>query len=140
MRRVVRRGGRVAVCENDISLFRLDPQCPVFDSVWQAFQEHQRNLGGDSHIGRRLYRLFRRAGFTNIELSGQTENHWHGSPTFEAWIQNLIGNIESARQGLVQSGLCSSEKINAACAEVTALLQNDEASSQFMWSRAAAVC
>src|SRR5262245_24557491 len=64
MRRVARPGGRVAACENDVTLIRLDPPCPKFDQVWKAFQEHQQNLGGDSQIGRRLYRLFRNAGFS----------------------------------------------------------------------------
>ena len=64
MRRVVRAGGRAAAMENDISLVRLDPPCPAFDEVWTAFAEHQRRLGGDGLIGRRLYRLFREAGFT----------------------------------------------------------------------------
>ena len=65
MRRVARTGARVAACENDISLLRLDPPCPAFERVWQLFQEHQHNLGGNSHIGRSLYRLFRRAGLSH---------------------------------------------------------------------------
>lgn len=139
MRRVTRPGGRVAVCENDISLLRLDPECPIFATVWQAFQQHQRKLGGDSHIGRRLYRLFRKAGFTAIELSVHPEVHWHGSPGFLAWIRNLVGNVESAREGLIKSGFCSEEQIDAAVSELTALLENDKASSQFVWNRAVAV-
>jgi ubiquinone/menaquinone biosynthesis C-methylase UbiE len=86
MRRVTRRGGRVAVCENDISLLRLDPPCPAFEAVWLAFQQHQSNLGGDGLIGRRLYRLFRQAGFAWVELSVQPEVHWHGSAGFVGWI------------------------------------------------------
>jgi ubiquinone/menaquinone biosynthesis C-methylase UbiE len=33
MRRATRPGGRVAACENDISLLRLDPPCPAFEEV-----------------------------------------------------------------------------------------------------------
>jgi hypothetical protein len=51
----------------------------LFEKVWKAFQQHQRDLGGDSQIGRRLYRLFRLAGFTAIELSVQPEVHWAAS-------------------------------------------------------------
>src|SRR5262245_10692178 len=106
MRRVARQGGRVAVCENDISLLRMDPECPAFERVWVAFQRHQHNLGGDSHIGRRLYRLFQKAGLANVELSVQPEVHWHGSAGFSSWIQNILGNLASAEQGLVESGFC----------------------------------
>jgi ubiquinone/menaquinone biosynthesis C-methylase UbiE len=136
MRRVTRPGCRVVVCENDESLLRFDPECPVFEGVWKSFQHYQHNLGGDSQIGRRLYGLFRRAGLSSIELSVQPELHWHGSPGFVPWLTNLIGNVESARRGLVSSGLCSEESIAAGIAEVTALFENDQASSVFVWIRA----
>jgi SAM-dependent methyltransferase len=139
MRRVTRPGGRVAALENDISLVRVDPPCPAFDMVWEAFQRLQRQLGGDAHVGRRLYRLFRDAGLTQIELSVQPEIHWHGSPGFTAWIRNLIGNVESARRGLIQAGLCDTGRIDGAVAELAALLENDRASAPFVWNRAVGV-
>jgi SAM-dependent methyltransferase len=139
MRRVTRQGGRVAVCENDISLLRLDPECPAFEAIWAAFQRHQHTLGGDSHIGRRLYRLFREVGLANVGLSVQPEVHWHGSPGFSGWIQNLIGNVESARRGLIESELCREEQLDAALAELKGLLENNQASSLFVWNRAVAV-
>lgn len=139
MRRVTCFGGRVAACENDISLLRLDPSCPAFEAVWLAFQQHQKNLGGDGLIGRRLYRLFRQAGFTQIELSVQPEVHWHGSAGFFGWMQNLIGNIESARPGLVDSGLCDRGQLAKAIAELTDLSRRSDASSHFMWNRAVAI-
>src|SRR5262245_35175897 len=86
MARVARPGCRVVACENDESLIRWDPTCPNFESVWSAFQQLQKNLGGDSQIGRRLYGLFRSAGLRNIELSVQPEIHWHGSQGFEGWV------------------------------------------------------
>jgi SAM-dependent methyltransferase len=139
MRRVARQGGRVAACENDVTLLRLDPCCPLFEKVWKAFQQRQRDLGGDSQIGRRLYRLFRLAGFTAIELSVQPEVHWYGSVGFNGWIQNIIGNVESARRGLLDAGLCNQAQVDDSIAELTSLAQNDAASSHFVWNRAMAV-
>jgi SAM-dependent methyltransferase len=133
MRRVVRPGGRIAVCENDISLIRFDPPCPAFDRAWELFQRYQSTLGGDGAIGRRLYRLFHGAGLTQIELSVQPEVHWHGSPGFAAWVRNIIGNLESARRGIDETPL------NEAVAELTALAQRKDASSVFVWNRAKAV-
>jgi ubiquinone/menaquinone biosynthesis C-methylase UbiE len=138
MRRVTRTGGRVAVCENDESLIRMDPVCPAFQQVWNAFQNYQSRLGGDSHIGSRLYRLFRSAGFSKIELSVQPEVHWYGKPTLSPWVRNIIGNIESARAGLIDSGMCSRAQIDEAVAELGALLDNTHASSVFVWNRAMA--
>lgn len=139
MRRVTRPGGRVAVMENDISLVRVDPACPAFDEVWAALAEHQRRLGGDALIGRRLYRLLRNAGFELIELSVQPELHSSGSPNFKAWITNLIGNLDSARQGLITSKLCTPSQIAVAEAELRAIAQRNDACATFVWNRAAAV-
>lgn len=139
MRRVARPGGRVAACENDISLLRVDPPCPRFEEVWFAFQHYQTSVGGDGLIGRRLYRLFRSAGFSRIELSVQPEVHWHASAGFQSWIRNIIGNIESARHGLVASGLCDQTQLAKAVAELEALSHNRDSSSHFMWSRAIAI-
>jgi SAM-dependent methyltransferase len=139
MRRVTRAGGRVAVLENDISLFRIDPPCSAFERVWAAFARYQERLGGDALVGRRLFRLFRGAGFTRIELSLQPETHWSGSPGFEPWVRNLVGNIESGRRGLAAEGFCAGEEIEAAIAELAALSRRDDASATFAWNRAAAV-
>jgi len=139
MKRVTRVGGRVAVCENDITLVRLDPPCDAFGRVWNAFAHLQRSLGGDALIGRRLYRLFRDAGLSSIDLSVQPEVHWSGSPRFVPWIRNLIGNVESGRQGLIGSRLCSAGDYDEAIAELTSLLTRTDASAHFMWNRAMGV-
>jgi SAM-dependent methyltransferase len=136
MRRVARAGARVAACENDVSLLRIDPPCSAFEGVWAAFQEYQRRLGGDSQIGRRLYRVFRNAGFIRVELSVQPEVHWHGSPLFAVWIDNIIGNVDSARRGLVESGLCTERAIQDATGELEACRRDADASAWFVWNRA----
>jgi SAM-dependent methyltransferase len=132
MRRVVRPGGTVAVCENDVSLIRFDPPCPAFERAWDSFVRYQASLGGDGAIGRRLYRLFHEAGLGGIELSLQPEVHWYGSVGFEAWVRNIIGNLQSARRGLDAAAL------DAAVAELTALARRPDASSVFVWNRARA--
>jgi ubiquinone/menaquinone biosynthesis C-methylase UbiE len=139
MRRVARPGSRVATMENDISLMRLDPPCPAFEQVWSAFIDYQRQIGGDGLIGRRLFRLFRTAGFEQIELSVQPELHWFGSPAFAGWIENVIGNVRSAEQALIESGLCTDDQLNRAKAELSTLTQRDDASMTFVWNRAVAV-
>ena len=96
-------------------------------------------LGGDGQIGRRLYRLFHSAHLSRIELSVQPEVHWHGSPGFAPWVRNIIGNIESARTGLVQTGGCDGQTIDRAVGELERLLDRDDASAQFVWNRVVAI-
>jgi hypothetical protein len=122
--------------ENDTSLIRFDPPCLRFDEVWAAFSELQRQLGGDSFIGRRLFGLLTRTGFRRVDLSVQPEVHWHGSPGWVAWIENIVGNIASARAALVERGVSSEAAIEDAVAELRALVGRRDASATFVWNRA----
>ena len=139
MRRVTKAGGRVGVCENDVSLIRFDPPCPAFDRAWKTFTDYQATLGGDGLIGRRLFRLFRAAGFTDVELSVQPEIHWYGSPRYVAWVHNVIGNLESARNGMMAAGVISEADLNAGVAELERLKRDTSGSATFVWNRAMAV-
>jgi SAM-dependent methyltransferase len=139
MRRVTRPGGLVAACENDVSLLRFDPPCPAFDRAWETFTRYQSTLGGDGLIGRRLFRLFRGAGFSDVELSVQPEVHWHGSPGYVAWVHNIIGNLESARHGMVGEGVITEGDLNDGIAELERLKTDSTGSAVFVWNRAMAV-
>jgi ubiquinone/menaquinone biosynthesis C-methylase UbiE len=136
VRRVLRPGGRVAVMENDVTLVRFDPPCAVFEAVWSSFAAVQQKLGGDALIGRRLYRLLHNAGFSRIELSVQPEVHWHGSPGWSAWVTNIIGNVESARGVLIESGRCTETAVDTAIDELRSLIERRDGSSLWIWSRA----
>jgi len=103
---------------------------PAAQSRLSVERRVQAALGGDSAIGRRLYRLFHGAGLARIELSVQPEVHWHGSPGFAAWVRNIIGNLESARRGL------DAALLETAVAELTDLAERPDASSVFVWNRA----
>jgi SAM-dependent methyltransferase len=138
MRRVLRPGGRLAVMENDSALHRPDPPLPAFQRVWGRFLELQRRLGGDGEIGRRLHALLRQAGFREIALDQQPEVHWAGQPTFRAWLDNAIGNVESGRAALVERGLGAREEIDAAVRELEAFKRDPDAAWWFAWNRARA--
>lgn len=138
MRRVKKPGGRVGVCENDVSLLRFDPPCPAFDRAWEIFTRFQATLGGDGLVGRRLFRLFRAAGFTDIELSVQPEVHWFGSPGYVAWVHNIIGNLESARNGMLAAGVISAADLDAGVADLERVKTDPSGSAVFVWNRAMA--
>ncbi len=139
MRRVVKPGGRVGVCENDVSLMRFDPPCSAFDRAWDVFTRFQATLGGDGLIGRRLFRLFQSAEFASVQLSVQPEVHWYGSPGYVPWVENIIGNLESARNGMLAAGVISEVDLNAGVAELEQLKTAREGSAVFVWNRAMAV-
>jgi SAM-dependent methyltransferase len=136
MRRVVKIGGRIAVMENDISLVRFDPACPVFEQVWRRFADLQQALGGDPFVGRRLHALLVRAGLSQVALSVEPEVHWYGSPRWRWWVGNIIGNVQSARHALVERGFSTGAHVDDAIAELRRLIDDPEASATFVWDRA----
>jgi len=138
-RRVLRFGGRMLAQENDISLVRHDPPTPAFYKVWTSFAQLQARLGGDALIGRKLFRLFREAGFEgDLSLSPQPEVYWQGHPAFQPWLQNLAGNIRSGQTRLVDLALASPSDIAAAIAELNSVASHPHGSTWFYWNRAAA--
>ncbi len=136
MSRVLKPGGKAFVQENNIFVTTFDPDCPHFEALWRQFAVLQQLLGGDALIGKKLFRLFGEAGFANISLSIQPEVHWHGSPDFRLWVENLINNIRPAERQLMAKGLATAEDILKGKQDLEDLLVNTSASAFFYWNRA----
>jgi SAM-dependent methyltransferase len=136
MHRVLRRGGRVCLQENDILVSRFDPDVASFDLVWRQFAALQQHLGGDPFVGKRLFALLKRVGFREIALSLQPEIHHAGQPTFQPWVRNVIGNIQGAAEALRARGLCTRAQIDAAVHDLESLTTRDDATALFYWNRA----
>jgi SAM-dependent methyltransferase len=139
MRRVLKPGGRAHAQENDDSMFTFDPDCPKVAALWEKFIALQFRLGGDPLIGRRLYRLFRHAGFEEVQLSLQPEIHAADQPSFRLWVTNAIGLFEGAADGFQAHGLATPDEIAGAIAELQDLLTHNDASALFHWNRAIGV-
>jgi len=68
-RRVLRPGGRLLVVDADFTFSTLfEPEPGFTRELMDAVIEGQRRLGGDPHIGRKLPRLLRDAGFSGIAV------------------------------------------------------------------------
>lgn len=139
MRRVLKPQGRVFVQENNILVNTFYPERPRFDALWRKFALLQEKLGGDALIGKKLLPLLKQAGFEEIRLSIQPEIHHSGEPGFRPWIENLIGNIESAAAALEAHQLASADEIQQAIDEARALIERDDAGAFFYWNRASGV-
>jgi SAM-dependent methyltransferase len=139
MRRVLKPGGRVFVQENNILVNILYPNCALFDALWKQFAVLQERLGGDALIGKKLLPLLKQAGFEEIVLSIQPEIHYSGGPSFRPWIENQIGNIESAATELEAHALARKEEIRLAVDEARALMEHEDGCAFFYWNRASGV-
>lgn len=135
MHRVLKPGGAACAQENDVAALTWDPDCPAADALVRALVALQSELGGDALMGRRLFRLFRQAGFHDVALSIQPEIHTAGSPGFEPWLVNAIGVFDGAAPLLHEHGLATPADVDACCQELRALVQRDDASCLFYWNR-----
>ena len=139
MCRVLKPGGKAFVQENNILVNVFYPECPRFDALWKQFAVLQEKLGGDALIGKKLLPLFKEAGFQEIHLSIQPEIHCSGKSSFRPWVENQIGNIESAMTELQTYKLATEEEVSLAIAEVNEFLGRDDACAFFYWNRASGV-
>jgi ubiquinone/menaquinone biosynthesis C-methylase UbiE len=98
MVRSVRRGGRVALADDDHEVLRLWPEPPLFLELWYAYIRAYEHLGCDPFVGRRLVSLLHDAG------ARPRRNHLiffgscAGAPEFPDFVRNVIGVIETARE------------------------------------------
>ncbi len=133
--RVLKPGGTVYFQENAILNLDFYPECPKFKSLWRKFVELQSELGGDAMIGIKMYYLLKRAGFQKLNLSVAPQNHHYDQPEFHMWVDNIIGNADSAREELVRRGKVSTEEFQNAVEELQQLKNNELASCYFCWNR-----
>jgi ubiquinone/menaquinone biosynthesis C-methylase UbiE len=136
--RVLIKGGRVFVQENNILAIEMYPECPNFKKAWQKFALLQYELGGDALIGKKIYSLLKKSNFKKIELSPAPEFHYYDLETFRPWIENLIGNIEGARKKLIDYNLLTEGEIGDAVSELRDFISMEDASTYFYWNRAMA--
>jgi SAM-dependent methyltransferase len=83
MRRVVRRGGLVAIRDGDFGGMTWYPELPILAEWRELYTRVARGNGGEPHAGRQLHAWARRAGFTDITCSSST---WtYAAPADRSW-------------------------------------------------------
>ncbi|MBN2581830.1 MAG: methyltransferase domain-containing protein [Planctomycetes bacterium] len=69
LRRVLKPGGTITVIEGDHGSAYFHPDSPLAQQAIQCLIDLQRQAGGDSLIGRRLYPLLTQADFADVRVS-----------------------------------------------------------------------
>jgi 2-polyprenyl-3-methyl-5-hydroxy-6-metoxy-1,4-benzoquinol methylase len=137
--RVLKPGGKLFVQENNVLIYTLDPDCPSYSFILKKFAEVQSILGGDAEIGKKLFGLIKKAGFSSIELSIAPEVHYYGLPTYVPWIENSIEIIKGAKKHLLELHGVDNTLIDEAINELDNLKSNPYGSAYFYWNRASAL-
>lgn len=67
--RVLKPGGRLAITDVDSGLRAvINPESPEADAISRKMEESQKQRGGDRKIGRKLWKLLARVGYTNLDM------------------------------------------------------------------------
>jgi SAM-dependent methyltransferase len=112
--RAIRPGGRIVLEDDDHASLILFPEPPGFAGLWAAYIRSYDRLGNDPFIGRRLVSLLHGAGLRNMRNDVVFFGDCAGTPTFEGFVNNLIGVIESARPTLLSGRLIDERSMDEA--------------------------
>jgi len=105
--KAVRPGGRVVLEDDDHVGLLLYPEPPGFSTLWTAYMRSYDRLGNDPYIGRRLVSLMYDCGLRKIRNDVVFFGDCAGSTTFQSYVTNLIGVIETARNIMTEGNLIS---------------------------------
>ncbi|MEP7268144.1 MAG: methyltransferase domain-containing protein [Saprospiraceae bacterium] len=133
--RVLKPEGKICIQENSVLWMEFYPACPHFIYAWKKFAQLQSMMGGDAMIGIKLFERMKKTGFKKLKISIAPEIHSFDDTSFNPWITNLIGNLNSAKIQLLEKSFLSITEFNAAIEELTEFMANTFASTYFAWNR-----
>lgn len=129
-RRVLRPGGVLSVTEVFNAGLRVEPHCPAMEEYWRAFNQLQRDLGGQPDVGAELGALAALAGFGEIQFR-TLPVRMDAQMTDPARRREFVGYwrtlwLSGAAQ-LQARSMASPASVDAMLAEFAALMDNPEA-------------
>jgi SAM-dependent methyltransferase len=116
MARAVQPGGRVVLQDDDHDVFRIWPEPPGFAELWQSFQRSYERIGCDPFIGRRLVALLHEAGVQPVRSTWIFFGASAGMPAFAGFVENILSQLQAARDGIVSAGMMGAGRADAALA------------------------
>ncbi|HYK93526.1 MAG TPA: class I SAM-dependent methyltransferase [Thermoplasmata archaeon] len=105
----VRRGGVLVIEDADHDAWAVDPPNPGFDFFYRNLREVLHHAGGDSTIGRKLYRYFLEAGIANPHVKLVAPLRLRG----EGKVMALL-TLESISESITGSNLATADEVTAA--------------------------
>jgi ubiquinone/menaquinone biosynthesis C-methylase UbiE len=112
--KAIRPGGKVVLEDDDHASLILCPEPAGFGPLWTAYIRSYDRLGNDPFIGRRLVSLLYEAGLRDLRNDVVFFGDCFGTPTFDNFVNNLIGVIESARPTMIGGRLIEETSMDEA--------------------------
>ncbi len=120
--RLCRQGGIVALQEPDCATLNCYPPHPAWDKLKTALIAAFRSIGGDVHLGQRLYALARRMGLRDVHFRPVLI----GVRSVDPMVDYLPATVESLRGAITRLGLMSESELDAALADLRGHLQKPD--------------
>ncbi len=111
LRRVLRKGGTITVIEGDHGSCFFHPETEDAVKAWNSLVEVQARLDGNSLIGRQIYPLIKKAGFTDIAVSPRMAYSDSSRPHMEEGFvrKTIIPMVEGIRESAIEMGIIDAE-------------------------------
>jgi len=121
-RRLVRRGGTVAMQEPDMATLICHPSHPAWEALRSALIGAFASVGADISLARRLYALVRHAGLLDV----QYRPFLIGVRSSDPWVDYLPSTVESLRRTIVEQHVMSEQELAAALTACRAHLRDPD--------------
>jgi SAM-dependent methyltransferase len=137
VRRVLRPGGVIVVCDPDLGASLRVPTSDVMTAWASVVARVQQHHGTNGQIGRHLRRLLWEAGFVRAEAHARAESHGTATATaaFAAFLQSQVPNF--ARTAL-EKGWTDRATVDAVLAEIERWATDRDAFAVSVWCEAIA--
>jgi SAM-dependent methyltransferase len=120
--RLCRPGGTVALQEPDCDTLKCHPPHPAWDKLKSAVIGAFSGIGGDVHLGQRLYGMVCRLGLTDVQYRPVLI----GVRSTDPMVDYLPATVESLRGTITKLGLLSDDEFPKILAEARQHLQKPE--------------
>jgi SAM-dependent methyltransferase len=114
LRRVLKKGGNITVIEGDHGSCFFHPETEDAVKAWNSLVDVQVRLGGNSLIGRQVYPLIKKAGFTDITVSPRMVYSDSSRPHMEEGFvrRTIIPMVEGVRECAIEMGIIDAESFD----------------------------
>ena len=119
MVRIAKPGGIVAVQEPDAGAWNCDPPHPAFDILRAAILSAYRRTGKDFSIGRRIGRMLREQGLSDVQVR-PTARVTHCGEYYQTFLLTIASLV---RDVIVQGGELTADELDSYTAALRAHLE-----------------
>ena len=105
---LLRPGGVLASHEADYLPHGCDPPSPAWDRLFEIFQAYSRATGVDLFVGRKVHRMLREAGLTDIQVNPVI----HVYPPGHNRRNIFLDFVRNVREPLVRDGFATGEQLD----------------------------